>query len=220
MVAQLIHRGDVGYPERLASCLRDDAPSVLHLCGDRRVLRKVRLGLVCSIRCPGSVIIQTFDAIRDLRNAGVIVAGGFHSPMECECLHFLLRGTQRVVLCPAVGIGSFALGPEEQRSVDEGRLAVLSIFDEEATKATPELALRRNEVVAALVDVLFVPHAVAGGKAEAVARRSLARGQVVLTLDDEENRGLIALGATPVGVRELLRVAGEVGVPTPSSGTR
>jgi hypothetical protein len=48
-------------------------------------------------------VIATYDAIRELRDAGVIVAGGFHSPMEGECLDFLLCGAQPVVLCPACG---------------------------------------------------------------------------------------------------------------------
>ncbi|HQX52209.1 MAG TPA: hypothetical protein PLR25_19980 [Planctomycetaceae bacterium] len=33
--------------------------------------------------------MKTFDAIRELRDTGVVVAGGFHSPMERECLDFL-----------------------------------------------------------------------------------------------------------------------------------
>lgn len=51
--------------------------------------------------------------------------------------------------------------------------------------------------------MLLVAHAVPGGKAESAARRALARGQVVITLDDREDDPLVALGAvalTPSGV--------------------
>lgn len=69
------------------------------LClGDRKILKRHLLGLICSIRCPGSIVIQTFDAMRALRDAGVIVVGGFHSPMERECLDILLRGSQQVIV--------------------------------------------------------------------------------------------------------------------------
>jgi HEPN domain-containing protein len=36
---------------------------------------------------------------------GVTVVGGFHAPMERECLTILLRGAQPVILCPARNIG-------------------------------------------------------------------------------------------------------------------
>lgn len=100
--------------------------------------------------------------------------------------------------------------------MDEGRLAVLSVFDEGTTKATPELASRRNDIVAALAAFLFVPHAVAGGKAEATARRALGRGQLVVTLDDDENTSLVMLGATPASAQQLVRSALDVAGSKPS----
>src|SRR5687767_12728345 len=69
--------------------------------GDASLLSRPCLGLVCSVKCPGSIVLQTYDAIRALRDAGVVVTGGFHSPMERDCLEFLLRGTQPVIWCLA-----------------------------------------------------------------------------------------------------------------------
>ena len=162
------------------------------------------LGLICSVSCSGSVVIKTYDAIRELRAAGIIVAGGFHSPMEHECLDLLLRGVQPVVLCPAYGIEWLSLDPQQQAAVDSGRLLVLSIFGVEAMRATPALALRRIEFVAALAAAVFVPPPAPGGKAEATARQAIARGQEVLTFDVKENTNLIELCAKPVDVRELV----------------
>ncbi len=82
---------DADYPERVAAFLGDEAPRTLDILGDPQILRRVHLGLICSVSCPGSVVIKTYDAIRQLRDAGIVVAGGFHSPMERECLDFLLR---------------------------------------------------------------------------------------------------------------------------------
>ena len=155
-----INRGDIRYPSRVASFLGDDAPNVLGLLGDPRILQHVQLALICSVSCPGSVVIKTYDAIRDLRDAGIVVAGGFHSPMERECLDFLLRGAQPVVLCPACATEGLSLDPQQQEAVDSGRLLVLSIFGSEATMATRDFAVRRNELVAALADAVFVPHVV------------------------------------------------------------
>lgn len=56
---------------------------------------------------------------------------------------------------------------------------------------------RGNTFVAALADAVFVPHAVPGGQAELTARQAIARGQVVMTFDDQENAHLIDSGARP-----------------------
>jgi len=92
-------------PPRLRAYLGQAAVERIYAAGDLQILTFPALAVLCSISCPGSVVIKTFDAIRELRDAGVILAGGFHSPMEKECLEFLLRGNQPVVVCPAVGLG-------------------------------------------------------------------------------------------------------------------
>jgi hypothetical protein len=93
--------------------------------------------------------------------------------------------------------------------VDRGRLLVLSIFGPEITRATPALALRRNDFVGALAGAVLVSHAVPGGKAETTANRAIARGQKVLTFDDDENTRLMVLGVRPVSVANLVQHARE-----------
>ncbi len=199
-----IKRGDESYPSRVASVLGAEAPDILEFLGSAQVPTIVRLGLICSVSCPGSVIIRTYDAIRALRDAKIVVAGGFHSPMEIECLDFLLRGSQQVVLCAATGLTHLTLAAEHQRALAEGRLCMLSPFGDDVARATPLHGARRNDVVAAMADAVFVPHAVPGGKAEACATRVIARGQRVLTLADPANEFLVKTGALPVTVDELV----------------
>src|SRR5688572_1654979 len=171
--SRTIDASEQHYPSRVVDRQPGALPPRLHVQGDPGGLRAVELALICSVSCPGSVIIKTFDAIRGIRDAGIVVAGGFHSPMERECLRFLLRGSQFVVLSPAHGLGSLLLDREGQTALYEGRLIVVSLFQGDVVKATPEAAVRRNELVAAMADTLFVPHAVPGGKAEQEVRRVL-----------------------------------------------
>ncbi len=91
-----VQSSEAGFPANLVARAAHGKPSLVHGIGNRDILRSRCLGLICSVQCPGSVVIKTFDAIRQLRDAGVIVAGGFHSPMEQDCLDFLLRGDQAV----------------------------------------------------------------------------------------------------------------------------
>ena len=197
MGEQRIERGGSDYPAVLVDRLVDAAPRAIHAMGNTAMLRNRLLGLVCSIQCPGSIVIQTFDSIRALRDAGIVVVGGFHSPMESECLDILLRGTQPVIFCSAKSLRGLRLGTEGRKALKDGRLLVVTPFGDEVKRTTSAQAVLRNEVVAALADVVFVPHAAPGGKSEATARNVLARRQPLFTFADENNAHLVQAGAEP-----------------------
>lgn len=183
------------YPTPLIKRMGEAAPAALCVDGDLNILRRPRLGLICSIQCPGSIVLKTFDAIRTLRDAGVTIVGGFHSPMERECLDILLRGPQPVVLCPARGLSRLRIGQEARKALTESRLLVLSPFGNEVRRSTSAQAMHRNDFVAALADALFVPYAAQAGKTWTTVSGALDIGQEVFTLDDESNAGLLASGA-------------------------
>lgn len=82
--------------------------------------------------------------------------------------------------------------------LESGRLLILSPSDWTQRRATAELAQARNELVAVLADEIFVPHASAGGKIEALCRKIITWGKPLLTFDRPENAGLLALGAKPI----------------------
>jgi predicted Rossmann fold nucleotide-binding protein DprA/Smf involved in DNA uptake len=77
-----IHLGDSAYPSILPSLLGKDAPVRIAVLGDLTILDQKSLALFCSIKCPGNLILQTYDLAQRLRQFGVTVIGGFHSPME------------------------------------------------------------------------------------------------------------------------------------------
>lgn len=180
--------------------LGPEAPPVLEMLGDTGLLERVQLGLVCSIQCPGSVILKTFDAVRQLRDNGTVLAGGFQSPLEKECLRILLRGSQAVVLCPAKGLARPGLGVTEKKALSEGRLLVVSMFGRQKRRTTAAQAIQRNHLVAAMAERLFVPHAAPGGKTWEIVHAALRRNQPVLTLEDNANQALLSLGAEPLGL--------------------
>src|SRR5262245_62124899 len=72
--------------------------------GKLDILTMPLLGFICATRCPGNIILRTYDLALALGEAGVPVIGGFHTPIEKECLEVLLRGQQPVVICPALTI--------------------------------------------------------------------------------------------------------------------
>lgn len=197
-VLQIVH-GDPRYPLPLVEWLGAEAPAAITLLGDPALLERRKLGMFCSVRCPGSVIVGSYDLAQRLRQGDLAVMGGFHSPMEREWLAVLLRGPEPVILCPARRITVSRLPLEYRDPLAEGRLLMLSCFGEGERRATADLAMARNRFVAALADVLFVAHAEPGGKTEAFCLDLLGRGKRLYTLDDRSNENLLAMGARPAG---------------------
>jgi predicted Rossmann fold nucleotide-binding protein DprA/Smf involved in DNA uptake len=201
--AKHIERGDIGYPPVLIQRLGDAAPQTLYALGDPGILGHRLVGLICSIRCPGSIVIKTFDLVRRLRDAGIVMVGGFHSPMEKDCLDLLLRGSQPMIVCPARRLRNLKLGREARGAIDQGRLLVLSCFGQEARRMTSDQAIFRNDLVAALSSALIIPHASRQGRTMATMHRALGFGCPIFTFADEANADLIAAGSEVIRDAEI-----------------
>ena len=96
--------------------------------GNLDILKKDLLGFFCSVKCPGNVILKTYDLARELQDTGIAVVSGFHSPIEKDCLELLLKGTQPVAICPARGIENMRISKAWQKALAENRLLIISIF--------------------------------------------------------------------------------------------
>jgi predicted Rossmann fold nucleotide-binding protein DprA/Smf involved in DNA uptake len=167
---QVIARDDARYPARLRQRLGTDAPPELTALGNLDLLSRPLTALFCSARCPGNAILPAYDQAAQWREAGRCVISGFHSPVEKECLRLLLRGQQPIIICPARGLPK-RISPHWKKPLSDGRLLILSLFPEAETRITADLATRRNELVAALADEVFVAHATPGGRLESSLRQ-------------------------------------------------
>jgi predicted Rossmann fold nucleotide-binding protein DprA/Smf involved in DNA uptake len=167
---QRIARDAEDYPELLRSRLGENAPPELILLGDRGLLRLRKTALFCSARTPGNAILRAHDTARRMRDEGVTVISGFHSPIERECLRILLRGGQPVIICPARAINTMRVPKEIRDAVDASRVLLLSPFRGQPERITKESALRRNEVVAALADEAYIAHVERGGGTARIAQ--------------------------------------------------
>jgi len=165
------------YPAAALSLLKDRAPERIYAIGNLDLLARPLLAFFCSSKCPGRVILQTYDAVCALRDAGVGVIGGFHSPIEKECLRLLLRGTQPIVICPARSIERMRVPTEWRAPLAAGRLLLLSPFEAKYRRITAETAQYRNRFAAALAARLLLPHAAPGSKTEAFAREVAGWGK-------------------------------------------
>ena len=171
--------------------------------GNLSLLDEPLTALFCSNRCPGDLILKTYDFARSMRDAGVPVIGGFQTPMERECLRLLLRGEQPVVVCPARGIDNMRVPRDWRAALEEDRLLILSPFPSTARRPTAELAAQRNCLVAELAQRVFIAHAAPGSKTEAFARCLADAGKALMTLDSPANENLLGMGALVVSQEEF-----------------
>lgn len=193
-----IHPSDSAYPPILPSLLGKDAPPRIAVLGDLTILNQKSLALFCSVKCPGNLILQTYDLAQRLRQSGVTVIGGFHSPMEQECLTILLRGTQSVIVCPARSLSGMRIPAAYKQPLEQGRMLLLSPFADKERRATVETAMLRNCFVAAVAGAIFVAHAEPQSKTEQFCREVLAWQKPLYTLAGNANGHLLTMGAKPL----------------------
>lgn len=158
------------YPARLRERLGANAAGEIYTLGNLALLALPKTALFCSARCPGDVILRAYDQAAMWRDAGRCVISGFHSPVEKECLQILLRGSQPIIICPARSLPKL-VSPDWKKPLADGRLLILSCFNESERRVTTELAARRNEFVAALADEAWFAHITPGGQMEQLAKK-------------------------------------------------
>jgi predicted Rossmann fold nucleotide-binding protein DprA/Smf involved in DNA uptake len=167
---------DVRYPGILKERLGIHAPPQLAVLGSLDLLVLPKTALFCSSRCPGGAILSAYDQAQRWRDEGRCVIGGFHSPIEKECLKILLRGRQPIVICPARSIETMRLPKDWRDGFDNGRLLLLSAFPKSIRRPTAAFADRRNQLVAALADEIAFFHITPGGKMDKLRAQAEAWG--------------------------------------------
>jgi len=175
--------------------------------GDLDILDNNLLGFFCSVKCPGDIILKTYDLARSFRDAGVTVISGFHSPIEKDFLEILLRGSQPIVICPARGILRIRGPSIWKKAVDDGRLLLLSPFDEKHKWMTVSLAEQRNHFVIQLGKEHFILYATPENKTESLCREVIDSGKKVFTFHSKGQNCLAAAGAIAVEPVEYIMIA-------------
>jgi len=171
--------------------------------GNIDILNRNLLGFFCSIKCPGNIILKTYDLAQSFRDAGITLISGFHSPIEKDVFDLLLNGSQPLVVCPARSIENMRIPSAWKEAIDNGRLLVLSPFEKKHKRVTSSLSEQRNRVVALLSRDAFIPYAAPGSQSENLCKDIIRAGKQILSFVDEANPSLLAMGAKPIKVEDL-----------------
>lgn len=172
--------------------------SDLAIWGYGPLLERRFTALFCSLRPPADLVLPALDLARTFRRAEIPVIGGFHSPLERDCLELLLRGRQPVAICPARSIDRMRVPAKWRRPLAERRLLVVAAAHGWVDRPTARSADLRNRLVADLAERVMVIHATAGGRLYSLAREVVSRGKPLLCLDHPANGDLLLLGAKTI----------------------
>ncbi len=177
----------------------------IQIIGDAGILDRPKVALFCSVKCPGKLILDTYDLAKRFRDEGLTVISGFHSPMEQECLRILLRSPHPVIWCLARGLYlQIPSKPVDCRpAVAEGRLVMVTPFPDTVRHITAKTATTRNRLVAEMASAVVVAHAAPGSKMEALCRDILAAGKPLYTFDHPANAELMRAGARQISAMDV-----------------
>lgn len=130
--------------------------------GNPELLKLSKTAFLCSRKVPASIVLKCYDWAIAQREAGNCVISGFHSQLEKDVLHYLLKGQQPIILVLARGLKK-KVELEFEQPLNDGRMLIISPFESSVTRASEVTAATRNKLMIELGDELYIGHASAGG---------------------------------------------------------
>lgn len=137
--------------------------------GNTELLKLPKTAFLCSRKIPASVVLKCYDWAIEQREIGNCIISGFHSQIEKDVFHYLLKGKQPIIIVLARGLKE-RLEPELKKLLDEGRLLIITPFDKSTKRVTERTAEIRNKMMIEFADCITVGYASTGGQLEKLLR--------------------------------------------------
>lgn len=123
--------------------------------GNIALLELNKTAFLCSRKVPASIVLKCYDWAIQQRDKGNCVISGFHSQIEKDVLHYLLKGTQPIIVVLARGLKQ-KIEPEFLEPIAKGRLLIVTPFEEKVKRVTTETAKVRNQMMMELADNITI----------------------------------------------------------------
>jgi hypothetical protein len=140
-------------------------PEIVDMVGNKDLLVLPKTAFLCSRRIPAGAVLKCYDWAIAERDAGRCVISGFHSRIEKDVLHYLLKGTQPIIVALARGLKT-RIEPELKEALSGDRLLIITPFGGEVKRVTAETAKTRNAMMLDLADEIVIGYASKGGMLE------------------------------------------------------
>lgn len=133
--------------------------------GNTDLLKLHKTAFLCSRQVPASVVLKCYDWAIEQRERGNCVISGFHSQIEKDVLHYLLKGKQPIILALARGLKE-KIEPEYEKPLEQGRLLIITPFDKSVKRVSSQNAQTRNQLMKNLADQITIGYTSPGGQLE------------------------------------------------------
>ena len=122
--------------------------------GNQELLQLKKTAFLASSTISSETVLQVYDWATEMRNRGVCVVSGFSSKLEQDVLHFLLKGSQPIIIVLARKM--YKVIPDELKEpLAQNRLLIISVSN--AVRQSKATALARNKYICEMADsILFV----------------------------------------------------------------
>lgn len=150
--------------------------------GNTEILKQHKTAFLCSRKVPASVVLKCYDWAIEQREKGNCIISGFHSQLEKDVLHYLLKGKQPIIVALARGLKN-KVEEEFQKPIEQGRLLIVTPFDEKVKRVTEQTAATRNKMMIELADNITVGYASTGGNLETQLRETKKKINYTMCVD-------------------------------------
>ena len=122
--------------------------------GNQELLKLKKIAFLASSSISSETVLRCYDWATEMRNRGECVVSGFSSKLEQDVLHFLLRGSQPIIIVLARRM--YKVIPDELKEpLAQNRLLIISVSN--AIRQSRVTAMARNKYVCEMADkILFV----------------------------------------------------------------
>ena len=120
--------------------------------GNRELLKLKKTAFLASSTISSETVLSVYDWATEMRNRGECVISGFSSKLEQDVLHFLLKGSQPIILVLARRM--YRDIPDELKEpLAQNRLLIISVSN--AVRQSKVTAMARNRYVCEMADKIF-----------------------------------------------------------------
>jgi predicted Rossmann fold nucleotide-binding protein DprA/Smf involved in DNA uptake len=114
--------------------------------GNQELLKLPKTAFLCSSNIAAEAVMKCYDwAARQVENGSCVISG-FHSALEKDVLHFLLRGKQPIIM--VLGRRMYKKIPEELAApLNEGRLLIVSPVSQKTERHSRQTVMARNKYI-------------------------------------------------------------------------
>jgi Predicted Rossmann fold nucleotide-binding protein involved in DNA uptake len=137
--------------------------------GNVELLKLQKTAFLCSRSIPATAVLRCYDWAIAQREDGNCVISGFHSQLEKDVFHYLLKGNQPIIIALARGLKE-KIEPELIKPLEDGRILIISPFDKSVKRVTEQTAEIRNKMMIELADNITVGYASERGKLESLLK--------------------------------------------------